>query len=153
MSDEGTPPSETGPPASGLEAIRRLYADLPDLACKGLCTESCGPVPLSKAERDALVERHGPLRDLQPTSACGYLNIEGRCDVYEDRPLICRLFGIVDHPEMRCPFGCVPERFLTNEEGHELLRAVQQAGGGMTSMGRTAAAAMAAINLIRKERQ
>src|SRR2546429_6087610 len=31
----------------------------------------------------------------------------GRCTVYEVRPMICRLWGMVEG--MQCPHGCVPE--------------------------------------------
>jgi Fe-S-cluster containining protein len=43
----------------------------------------------------------------------------GRCLGYEARPLVCRLFGVV--PKMKCPWGCEPERWLTDEEGWALL--------------------------------
>jgi Fe-S-cluster containining protein len=60
---------------------------------------------------------------------CPYLE-EERCTVYEVRPLICRLWGLVE--SMPCPWGCKPERYLTHEEGHELLaRAAEIQSGGM----------------------
>ena len=36
------------------------------------------------------------------------------CSVYRDRPLICRLFGLVDHPRMRCEHGCTPTFWLSS---------------------------------------
>lgn len=48
--------------------------------------------------------------------------VEGLCSVYEDRPMLCRLWGLVEG--MKCQWGCVPERYLTDREGREFLRAV-----------------------------
>jgi Fe-S-cluster containining protein len=42
-----------------------------------------------------------------------------RCSVYLIRPMICRLWGLVE--TMPCLWGCVPERYLTREEGFEFL--------------------------------
>jgi hypothetical protein len=84
--------------------VRQICSAVPDAECRGLCAESCAAVPLLPAER--------PLLDA------------GRCTVYADRPLICRLFGAVE--DLRCPFGCLPERLLTPAEGRRLLRAVKE---------------------------
>ena len=41
---------------------------------------------------------------------CVFLDKEAkRCKVYAVRPMICRLFGAVDHPKLTCPHGCRPE--------------------------------------------
>lgn len=56
------------------------------------------------------------------TMNCPYLTKEKLCGIYENRPLLCRLWGLVDEPRMRCPHGCKPSpRYLTSEEGHALL--------------------------------
>ena len=34
---------------------------------------------------------------------CEYLNINGKCSVYEQRPIICRMFWQVDHNACKCP--------------------------------------------------
>lgn len=95
--------------------IRSLYAQIPDVNCKGLCQESCGPIEMSKTERRLIgvTVTHDP-----KTLTCNQLDEGGRCSIYEDRPLVCRLWGAV--PEMSCPFGCEPT--LTSEEGHALMR-------------------------------
>lgn len=49
-----------------------------------------------------------------------------RCSVYEVRPMICRLWGLVE--SMPCPWGCKPDRYLTHEEGLVLLDRVANAG-------------------------
>lgn len=40
--------------------------------------------------------------------------VDGRCSVYVVRPLLCRLWGMVD--KMRCPHGCVPSRWPADDE-------------------------------------
>jgi Fe-S-cluster containining protein len=60
-------------------------------------------------------------------NCCPYLTEENRCEIYENRPAICRLYGAVE--DLRCPYGCRPDRLLTGLEGAELLLAVTAAGG------------------------
>jgi len=49
-----------GDRAEALAELERLYAVLPDLACKGLCGHSCAQhVDASTVERDRLVRVHG----------------------------------------------------------------------------------------------
>jgi hypothetical protein len=47
----------------------------------------------------------------------------GRCSVYEVRPMVCRLWGAVEG--MKWPFGCAPVLgYLSDATGHRLLRQV-----------------------------
>lgn len=56
------------------------------------------------------------------------LTEEHRCSVYEIRPMICRLWGLVRG--MPCPYGCRPEGgLLPDEEGQRLLREAERIGG------------------------
>ena len=51
---------------------------------------------------------------------CCLLNKEnGECKVYNIRPMICRLWGLVEM--MKCPHGCVPDKVLNNLLGFEFL--------------------------------
>lgn len=34
---------------------------------------------------------------------CEYLDENGKCVVYEERPIVCRALGVVDHAFLRCP--------------------------------------------------
>lgn len=43
----------------------------------------------------------------------------GACSAYRDRPLLCRLWGVVE--KLRCPHGCEPERMLSNVESAAML--------------------------------
>ena len=100
------------------------YAALPALACQGRCQAACGPITATPPERDRILRRHHRVLRNQPGRPCRLLTPEGTCAVYPDRPLICRLYGVV--PSMRCPHGCAPTRWLTEAEAsavmQELLR-------------------------------
>jgi uncharacterized protein len=104
-----------------------LYAELPTIACQGLCERSCGPIPLTTHER-ARVRRalHRQITCEPPDYNCSAL-VAKRCSVYATRPMICRLWGLVEG--MRCPWGCVPERVLTDAEGARYLARASQIGG------------------------
>lgn len=69
--------------------------------CRGLCESSC-------------VADVGFGTDDQ--GRCTRL-VAGRCASYEDRPMVCRLWGSV--PEMPCPHGCKPT--LSTVEGMVLM--------------------------------
>ena len=111
--------------------IEDLWAKVPDIRCKGLCTQSCGPIDCSPHERQRVKVRHGftipTIEDASMDIAGGRVKMcralkDGRCSIYEDRPLICRIWGVVE--SLKCPHGCVPEggRWLTHDEGQALIR-------------------------------
>ena len=105
-----------------------LYSQLPHLECQQKCQSSCGPIAMGQAEWDELAEATGA-RHLQVDAelTCPLL-VNGRCSLYETRPMICRLWGLTE--SMACPFGCVPERWLTREEGFAFLAQVQALSQG-----------------------
>lgn len=118
-----------------------IYAKLPQIICKGLCHDSCGLIPVAPIEREALVkftgkkvkvipeitiglhQKHRVLRPKDPADlTCPYLKKE-RCSVHPARPLICRMYGVVEG--MPCPHGCVSlMKPLNNEEAHDIIEAV-----------------------------
>jgi Fe-S-cluster containining protein len=105
--------------------LRRIYAAVPDAGCRGLCAQACAAVPLFPAERaqlSAAAGRELPPLLAGPDFACPLL-AGGRCTLYADRPLICRLFGAVE--DLRCSFGCRPARLLARAEAHDLMRRVE----------------------------
>ena len=110
------------------------YSKIPAVAgCRPGCTDCCGPVPFAPAEVMAAVEASGRWPFVDADCNCGY-SLKGKCDIYEVRPLICRLFGAVDDPGLACPHGARAARPLSAEEGgamtDELVR------GGLTMPGR-----------------
>lgn len=112
------------------ERLQALYDKLPKVNCKQLCSEACGPVPLTKLE----LKRLGtpPRRSL--LSALGSeLNLECKfldgklCSVYTVRPLVCRLFGAAEG--LMCKWGCKPERVISRVEAAALFKEIQEIGG------------------------
>lgn len=49
--------------------------------------------------------------------SCPHLGVNG-CEVYEERPLICRLFGTT--PSLPCPNGRSPARMTDSKVEHQI---------------------------------
>lgn len=137
------------------EKLDALYAELPTMNCQRKCQSCCGPILIPKIEVARLEEKRGMLltsSDFEPvvradlpdpevvlkeflglvpekgTLDCVFLAPPpfGHCQVYSIRPLICRLWGMCDHPTLRCPHGCVPSRWLDMHEVKSwLLRIIE----------------------------
>lgn len=106
------------------DSLEAIYAELPELRCQRKCQEACGPVLMSTAEegkfRAAGKVVPDPVEMLRSDHAeCPHLSPVGRCTAYEIRPLICRLWGSVE--AMRCEWGCVPDRWLSEAKARSLL--------------------------------
>ena len=88
--------------------IHFFREQIPSFSCLPGCHDCCGPVTASSEEVAQLPikseSRHA--KALEELS-CPYLDKNG-CEVYEDRPLICRLFGTT--PTLPCPHGLKPEQ-------------------------------------------
>jgi hypothetical protein len=120
-------------PARMAAELDALYAELPNLDCKGRCWKCCGPVLMAPGERERLASEGGaevPTIDVmhrEHRTMCPALK-NHRCTAYLVRPLMCRLWGIEE--TMRCPYGCVPEGgWMTEEEATGFwLRAYAIAG-------------------------
>lgn len=93
----------------------RLYARIPSFECKKGCTDCCGPVPFSKWEWERIQDKR-----TATSLTCPYA-VGGRCEIYEQRPLLCRLFGTVDDERLTCPHGCGPTRKLSGAEAEEIM--------------------------------
>jgi uncharacterized protein len=105
---------------------------IPSFSCKEGCHACCGIVPFNEAEKQKASAAR-PLEQWEPfvdgrwvtvsalmTMKCPFLSAGG-CSIYDDRPMVCRLFGSVDHPRMKCPMGCGPKRMLTDEQSRKML--------------------------------
>ncbi len=122
------PPPQTPSGMSASSELAAIYAEIPAIACKRKCANSCGLVAQynlmspAEARRLSWYER---IPDPADPLRCELLEHGvGLCRVYAMRPVICRLWGVVDVDGMRCPFGCTPERWLTDEESRDILRRV-----------------------------
>ena len=104
--------------------IDEIYAELPAIDCKQQCAESCGPIDMSRIEWERIGKKLKGY-PMATSLTCPMLK-QGLCSVYAIRPMICRLWAVVE--TMRCPWGCVPERFLSHEEGLIFLARISEIG-------------------------
>ena len=124
-----------------LRVLNALYARIPNANCKGLCANQCSTIPLLQIELDNLEAALGRklvllASNLPSTHAMAHIIapnltdqkcpmlVDKRCSVYEQRPLICRLYGVVEL--MICPHGCQPERILEEQEARAIQREIEQ---------------------------
>jgi uncharacterized protein len=110
-----------------ISQMRRLYREVPAIACKGLCFDACGVITMTSLEHHRLANAlgHDPEEDAK-TLACPLLK-DGRCGKHDLRPLICRLYGVAEG--MRCQHGCYAESVLTDEEASKLIQRSLTIGG------------------------
>lgn len=109
------------------EKIEDLRQRIPSFKCIVGCHDCCGPVTASSEEVARLpvktdAEHDAALVDYN----CVYLGKLG-CEVYGERPLICRLFGTT--PQLACPNGKRPVYMIdtsTEREIHEFLATTRQ---------------------------
>ncbi len=114
-----------------MDSINRKLDDLrtriPTFTCIKGCHDCCGPVTASSAEMARLpvkseAEHEAALAEL----SCPHLGKRG-CEVYAERPLICRLFGTT--PNLLCPNGQRPVYMIdkrTEREVHQFLAGTRQ---------------------------
>lgn len=96
----------------------KLRLNIPEFKCKPGCHDCCGIIPMIFKEHVDCGKK--PMAD--DNINCVHLTKDG-CGVYEDRPLICRLFGTVEKPHrMACKYGCLPKKPLTAKEVDQLSR-------------------------------
>jgi len=106
-----------------MNRLDRAYAMVPVIECRGLCVDSCGPVIPSTAEAERIARRHHTEVDFNRTTYSCTLLKDGQCSIYADRPLLCRLWGVV--PKMPCVFGCSPIRgMMSAKDEHKAWKLV-----------------------------
>ncbi|HHM9105863.1 TPA: YkgJ family cysteine cluster protein [Pseudomonas aeruginosa] len=87
--------------------IDQLRLQIPGFTCKPGCHDCCGPVTASSEEMARLPVKSEAEHDAALAEwNCVHLGPNG-CEAYEERPLICRLFGTT--PNLPCPEGRGPE--------------------------------------------
>lgn len=116
------------------QALQELYASLPNVACQGLCQQSCSArIEMSDLERDLLQASSGvrlPEGDEWPTGApCPLLTSSGACGDHPNRPAVCRLYGAVASPNMLCPHGCAATAQLSVKQMLEVILRSFEIGG------------------------
>jgi Fe-S-cluster containining protein len=60
------------------------------------------------------------LRRANEGDVCPFAMPGKGCRVYEERPLMCRLYGTVE--DLRCPHGYQPKQLLTSREARGIIR-------------------------------
>ncbi len=102
------------------QKIRFFRSRIPAFECVPGCHDCCGPVTTSTEEMSRLpvksdAEHEAALAQL----SCPHLGSNG-CQVYAERPLICRLFGTT--PRLACPHGKRPEAMIDPEMERRIFR-------------------------------
>lgn len=108
-----------------LAALKAIYAKIPKMVCAGNCDVTCGSLGLSRGEKRHLTQ----ITRKQPKligDRCNYLK-DNRCQIYADRPAICRLWGVTE--TMKCDWGCAPERYLSEKEARNILAEISDLFG------------------------
>ncbi|HJV00290.1 MAG TPA: YkgJ family cysteine cluster protein [Burkholderiaceae bacterium] len=107
--------------------LRFLRRRIPAFACVPGCHDCCGPVTASSEEMARLPARSAEERERALADwSCPHLQPSG-CGAYEERPLICRLFGTT--PSLPCPHGRRPQTMVEpaiEAQVHAFLRQSRQ---------------------------
>ena len=116
------------------QALQRLLDRAEkSFTCKSGCNDCCGVVPFSdieKARASALKpmeawERYQGsawlLKSALANFSCPFSDKNNGCQIYDVRPMVCRLFGVVDHEMMKCPHGSAPKKMITEAQSRALI--------------------------------
>lgn len=107
--------------------IDQLRLQIPSFACVPGCHDCCGPVTASSEEMSRLpVKSDAEHEAALANYDCVHLGPQG-CTVYEQRPLICRLFGTT--ASLPCPRGQGPEaptEAAVEQRVHRLIASTRQ---------------------------
>jgi Fe-S-cluster containining protein len=110
-----------------IAKLEALYARLPTVACKGLCSVAChSSIPLTVLEATR-IRKAGRTLPMAQHGQCRYLTRGQRCGVYDVRPLICRVWGVLKR--MSCMHGCIPDRWLSDYEFLDIAQAIERLAG------------------------
>lgn len=83
------------------QTLRLLRRRIPAFECQPGCHDCCGPVTTSSEEMARLPVKSEALQAAALDDlSCPHLAARG-CEVYAERPLVCRLFGAT--PRLACP--------------------------------------------------
>lgn len=93
-----------------IQIVRFLRRHIPAFDCIPGCHDCCGPVTASSEEVARLPVKNNAAHDAALAELnCVYLGKQG-CEVYDERPLICRVFGTT--PKLACPHGKRPATMI-----------------------------------------
>jgi hypothetical protein len=119
--------SRAPPMSCTSRKIDQLRLQIPSFACVPGCHDCCGPVTASSEEMSRLPVKSAAEHDAALAEYnCVHLGPQG-CTVYDQRPLICRLFGTT--PSLPCPRGQGPEQMIepaVEKALHRLIATTRQ---------------------------
>jgi Fe-S-cluster containining protein len=110
-------------PAERQRRLEAIYAEIPDVPCKRLCSDSCSFIGTFRAERERM-QAGGVTPPRMEEAPCRHLMFNGECGVHSLRPVICRLYGATE--ELECPFGCKADVQLSRAEAYSIMQRVDQ---------------------------
>jgi Fe-S-cluster containining protein len=120
-------------------ALDEMYDRVPVIDCIGVCRHTCTVIEMSQREHQRIAERGVQLAqpahrvDFAEPTPCPALGAFGQCTVHDIRPMVCRIWGVVE--DLSCPHGCTPAEYLTHAEAMELMAASYEVGGPPPRMG------------------
>lgn len=107
--------------------IRFFRDHIPSFECVPGCHDCCGPVTTSSEEMARLPRKSDAEHEVALANlSCPHLGENG-CEVYLERPLICRLFGTTSN--LICPEGKRPDIMIDpqlEEQIHQFMRQTRQ---------------------------
>lgn len=107
-----------------LKHLQEIYDSLPKIKCQGHCYPSCGVIPLYQVEVDNIRNNGGEVpRTKEGSGKCLSLTSENKCAIYDQRPLVCRLFGMVK--KLPCPYGCYPDKWVSDKQVLAMLKKLE----------------------------
>lgn len=107
-----------------IDQIKRLYKRIPSVQCKENCSACCGVIIFAKAEWDQIADKREVSQEAldEFNLTCPYVNEQNKCDIYEQRPMICRLMGASNEFGLKCPYGCKSAIPLSSEETRDIMQ-------------------------------
>lgn len=97
--------------------IKILRNVIPKMKCKITCSDCCGPIPFSKWEWEQIQNKKYSVNGVD----CPYISFLG-CEIYNDRPIMCRLFGTSKNDKIECPYGHIAVNPLSEEISRQIVR-------------------------------
>ncbi len=124
--------------------LKKLYKKIPKIKCKGLCHPQCTIIGVSKIERKIIIDKlmFDPFMEIQQEDPlkkkymqsitkcsedsirCPMLNMENKCNIYEDRPFVCRIYGV--SKMLPCEYGCEPEEWISQMDAAKLKHEIEK---------------------------
>ena len=105
---------------SDPDPLQELYSRIPHTECRAGCFKCCiNSIQMSDSEREAI-------GGYEWKGKCPKLDDQGRCAVYDKRPLVCRLYGA---SELLVCDGCVCGEPLSEKETESILKDYRKISG------------------------